>query len=300
MRGVLVPLDGTLLAASILPDARRLAGPAGSLVLVRDITSRSNDPFGLDDLEAQADDLRADGVTVQVEALVTFDVALAIDEAATVFGADMIACATHARGPLGRLVRGGVAWRAVAHSRVPVLLRHPDETALTTPAERRILVPLDGSEYAEKGLSLARELAAEWGASIWLARVIPQLDASARVSTGFPITSNELHAEVRSTTAYLESIAAEIPGAVHAHVLLGGVIQALNESVSRWGITDIVMASHGRTGLPRVILGSVADGLLRQVQVPVIVIPSLAAAKIEVEHQAARTTEAQVPAGAAV
>jgi nucleotide-binding universal stress UspA family protein len=54
-------------------------------------------------------------------------------------------------------------------------------------------------------------------------------------------------------------------------------MEALIEAVDDWGITDVVMASHGRTGLARVILGSVADELIQRLHLPIIVIPALAA-----------------------
>src|SRR5437764_251138 len=93
--------------------------------------------------------------------------ALAVKGADVVAHTDFVACATHGRSPLGRLVHGGVAWHALAHSTVPVLLRRIDEKphyASIFAEPRKIMVPLDGSELAETALPLAAELAEEWDA----------------------------------------------------------------------------------------------------------------------------------------
>jgi nucleotide-binding universal stress UspA family protein len=304
MRRVLVPLDGSKLAETILPDAARLAGSNGELVLVhgpglqvqhaglpevRSWTPASSAQEYLDNL---AEILRLGGMNVQVQTLTIGDLPRAIDEAASRFGADMIACATHGRGPLGRLAHGGVAWRAAAHSSVPVLLRHPeDQPQIHTMYEhpRRIMVPLDGSAYAEKALPLAEELALEWNAGIWPVQVIPDLlgyDAPYRAGTVPPYDAQE---DERAAQAYLDRIASSLPGEVHATILLGRIVDRLVEMVDTATITDIVMASHGRTGLSRVILGSVADALIQHLHCPIIVIPALAAGHLEDHDQVVET-----------
>src|SRR5579872_1476677 len=90
LRRVLVPLDGSSLAASILPDARQLAGQDGELILIRDpIGSVEGYPGEMPsaaqalqdvliDLETQAALLRNQGVTVETHALVMIDPAYAI------------------------------------------------------------------------------------------------------------------------------------------------------------------------------------------------------------------------------
>ncbi len=282
MRRILVPLDGTPLAASILPDAQRLAGPDGVLILVRETTNWWENPEATDYMQAQAELLREEGVKFEVAPLEPLEVAVALDEAASTLGADMIACATHGRGPLGRLLKGGVAWRMVAHSSVPVLLRHPEADGLRFAEylQRRILVPLDGSEYSEKAIPLAMQLAGEWNASVWLARVVPELNHGDTPEGPKHVLGYDLHSEIQTATAYLDEIARSLPGEVHSHALLGGVVQSLADGISRWSITDIVMASHGRTGLSRVILGSVADVLVQRLNIPIIVVPSIAADRL--------------------
>ncbi len=277
MRRVLVPLDGSEFAQSIIPDARRYAGSGGTLVLVRDVPVLSNAFVGFDSraavyaeeagvevaqeyLEARAESLRREGVSVE---LATYSgiAASAIDESAEEFHVDMIALATHARHGLGRMIWGSVGWQALVHSPVPVLFRHDGHRG--PPTLPRLLVPVDGSELAEQALSMTRELLAEWQATLYLVQVVRHSEASTE--------------EVDRVRSYLDRVAGDIRGNVHTAVLRGDVMDAIAKVVDEWSITDIITTSHGRSGLSRVILGSVADGLIRRLSVPVLVVPALAA-----------------------
>ncbi len=297
MRRVLVPLDGSPLATKILPDAQRLAGSDGEIVLVHDVNHATYGParreYGTRKpveesqgyLEAQATRLREHGVNVQAQTVVLNDVPQSIDEAARIFKADMIACATHGRGPVGRLVRGGVAWKTLALSAVPVMLRHFEDDAPTDVgvplAQRRILVPLDGSPLAETAIPLATELAREWNAPIFLLYVVPQVRASDN-SYGYMYVTPATHeAEKQEARQYLDRIAGQQAVQVHTRAVVGSVVDSLVEAVEDLSITDIVMASHGRTGLSRVIVGSVADALVNRLTRPIIIIPALATKHIK-------------------
>lgn len=280
MRRVLVPLDGSELAEVVLPDARRLAGPEGEVMLVRDASiapryqERFNAEASLEYLKEMANDLRAQGVSVETQMLAMGDAALGVDEAATILEADMIAIATHGRNLAQRLLRGGVAWQALAHSSVPVLLRHVQESEGTVWAleleQRHILVPLDGSQLSEEALPLAAQLAGEWQASILLAQVVPKRMATCLESPAVPRDNN---GDVLAARAYLDHIGENLRIPVEVSVLTGSTLDTLVAAVHEQSITDVVMASHGRTGLSRVILGSVADGLIQRLRCPIIVIP---------------------------
>jgi nucleotide-binding universal stress UspA family protein len=292
MRRVLVPLDGSDLAASIIPDAVRLAGRNGELVLMRAV---SRDGVEGEHRAVQASDeylaglvqpLRTKGVSVQTETLVKDDVAHAINAAITTFGIAMIACATHGRSPLHRLIRGSIAWSALAHSTVPVLLRHGGEAAEGPDHQdgnlpRRILTPLDGSTRAEKALPLAQELAAEWQASIWLAQAVPDalmLYREPLIPPGVgpygPPDLSQLYPDMKSAAQeYLAEVANRVTGEVHAEVFVGPPMHTLTALVDEWSITDVVIASHGRTALAQYFLGGVAYELVHHLRCPVIVVP---------------------------
>jgi nucleotide-binding universal stress UspA family protein len=287
MKRVLVPLDGSALAETIIPDACRLAGPDGELVLVRELTQNDEKDGAsrIDAVEAYLDgmsaSLRGSGMSVSCHSLVMGDPAAAIDEAARMDNVDAIALATHGRRPLGRLVRGGVAWRALAHSPVPVLLRHVDVPASTEPifgGERAILVPLDGSEYAETALRPAEELAARWHAPIFLLHVVPDLrNETGRSLASYGLSTESFEKDRSEAQAYLESIATELDAEVSCRGRVGTVIDSILDEVTTRGITDLVLTTHGRTGLTRAIMGSTTDELIHQLRIPILVIPAMAA-----------------------
>jgi nucleotide-binding universal stress UspA family protein len=282
-----------------LPDSRRLAGPDGEIVLLHDVNHPSHDPRiwpnGTNKqaeeakvyLEAQAQALNAQGIKTQVQTVVLNDISLSIDEAARIFHVDVIACATHGRGPVGRLVRGGVAWRMLAHSAVPVLLRHfegaEEAEAESDLAPRRILVPLDGSPLAETAVPLATKLAQEWNAQVFLLWVIPDLPPASYPYGRLYLAPRNYEAESREAREYLDGLAAKMPVDVHTQVVLGGVIDSLVTMVGDLSISDIVMASHGRTGLSRVIVGSIADALVHRLTCPILIVPAIAAKRMEAE-----------------
>lgn len=291
MRRILVPLDGTASSTAILDDAVRLAGPGGALILVQEVTrvrgraAAVYDPvldteWARHHLEGVAAGLRARGISVSTISQLTFHVADAIDEAARSNEVDMIACTTHSHGAVGSLLWGSVAWKILAHSPVPVMLRHPSRVDTSHPvasAPRRVLVPLDGSELAEKALPLAVELAAEWYAPIDLVLVVPPVRADA---------------ELAPMKEYLTRVGNALGSEVQTHVLVGDPVTELTAFTRGAEVTDIVMSTHGRTGLSRVLVGSVAYELIRRSTLPVVLVPAL----VEAAGERVEVSEAPAPA----
>lgn len=141
---ILVPLDGSALAESVLSQVVPLAQCAKSeIVLLRVVTVPAsaymvvNEPHLTMDLREDAEDqareylnnvaakLRMQGIPVSTELGVGV-VADTIQECATDIHADLIAMSTHGRGGLARLMIGSVADHLVRHSHLPILLIHPE------------------------------------------------------------------------------------------------------------------------------------------------------------------------------
>lgn len=299
MSRVLIPLDGSHLAEGILPDACDMAGPGGELVLLHVIPTqtqnRGTDGFtGRTPLEGsevylqtQAAPLRAKGFKVEKHTEFCANVSAAIDEAAVEYEIDVIACATHGRSPVDRLGHGGVAWRAIANSHVPVLVRHIDESGSVgdgTPTSAHIMVPLDGSVYAEKALPIAERLAMQLNGNLSLIHVLPTaLPGAIRV----PGETFDLTQRIAESEQYLASMKEVLARETEVDTLVttGEVVDKLCDFVTDAKVTHVVMASHGRTALSRVILGSVADRLIHALRLPIVVIPALAPGRIE-DHDA--------------
>lgn len=147
---------------------------------------------------------------------------------------------------------------------------------------RHILVPLDGSELAERALSTAEHLARATGATIHLVRVVVppsdhELDAWAAEAMYMPpgYYTELLDAETRHATAYLGRLHRQMSAVglrVQAAPLIGKAASALLDYERTAGIDLVVMSSHGHTGLARLAFGSVADRLLRHGVAPVLLV----------------------------
>jgi nucleotide-binding universal stress UspA family protein len=134
---------------------------------------------------------------------------------------------------------------------------------------RRILVPLDGSELSERALPFAETLARRSGALLILVRAV-----EAHVPPGGDVPGAQRTA-VTSAEAYLNHVAEGLAPeqAVETGVYYGPAPGGIVEEVCLRGADLVVMSTHGRSGLSRLILGSVADYVLRHSPVPVMLVP---------------------------
>lgn len=136
-----------------------------------------------------------------------------------------------------------------------------------------ILVPLDGSSFGESAIPAAAALARRTGARLHLAHVRP---AHGGVRTGIPgLAPSSAEAEMAART-YLDRIAertSEDLGESVSFVLpTGPVVEALRDYAVAQRISLIVMGTHGRRGVSRAWLGSVAAGVVREVAAPVLLV----------------------------
>ena len=134
---------------------------------------------------------------------------------------------------------------------------------------QRIMVPLDGSRLAEVALREAFDLARH-GAMLLLMRAA---QASRRPTTD-PTESQA--AVVREADGYLASIAARARQAgarkVETVVWYGTPAESIIEAARTWSIDLIIMTSHARRGLGRLVLGSVAETVLRGTTTPLLLL----------------------------
>lgn len=139
----------------------------------------------------------------------------------------------------------------------------------------RILVPLDGSPFSERALSPATTLARRFGAALDLVHVHerpPLLGQAPMYDTQYDA---ELRLEMRTVhTALAARITQESGVPATATFLDGSVVAALRQHAADTQADLLVMTSHGRGGISRAWLGSVADRLIREVDAPVFLVPS--------------------------
>jgi nucleotide-binding universal stress UspA family protein len=278
---ILVPLDGSDLSRRALPFATALAQATGArLVLLHAYQPKSPDPqadLELDLIQEQADlasGLRERGVHATTW-LSYAEPGPAIVETGADLNADVIVMSTHGRGGVGQMMYGSVAEYVARHSTVPVILvtaklrsRWLEEQPL------RLLVPLDGLEPAEGALGPASELAHALHASILLLRVVePTADP---VMLWEPHGSLKQHARDEARR-YLDLAAEQLRSDGHqveTRVETGSPPDAIARVADELGTCLVVMATHGRGPLSRLLLESVAAETLRKLAVPVYLVRS--------------------------
>ncbi len=132
----------------------------------------------------------------------------------------------------------------------------------------KILVPLDGSVLAEAAIWRAAEIAN--GGTLSLLRAV---EAHTRLGAD-PIEAQV--AAVKEAEEYLASVARRLADrgmkSVEAHVWYGPAAAAIVEAAQVHKVDMIVMSTHGRSGLGRLILGSVAESVLRGTRTPILVV----------------------------
>jgi len=146
------------------------------------------------------------------------------------------------------------------------------------PAIRRILCPLDFSRFSRHALEQAVSLAREFGAEISALHVVaaaPVLEVMPGRARGSGAV--RLSAASRATlTAELREFTYEVEaGGVVVHVAVddGDPVDTIVREADAWPADLIVMGTHGRTGVGRLLLGSVAERVLRRAPCPVVTVP---------------------------
>ncbi len=148
---------------------------------------------------------------------------------------------------------------------------------------KKILVPLDGSELAEAVLPHVESIVQAMGAEVILLRV-PEY----AYETGEPLPGalprtpvllpDDREAELREVTNYLNRVKLKLSlRGVHVSIEVreGQVAETITELARETGADLIAMSTHGRTGLSRMVFGSVADEVLHQANQPVLLIRPL-------------------------
>jgi nucleotide-binding universal stress UspA family protein len=289
IKTILVPLDGSELAEQVLPYASEIGRRAGAELLL--LTSIQ--PVGIWDatttainwereerlaqeyLDAQKERLQAADVKVRVKRE-HGEPAAGILETAESENVSLIAISTHGRSGITRWLFGSVADRVVQHSRVPLLMIRPRDGAGPSPVFEKVLVPLDGSEVAAGVLPFVEEMAKLFGASLVLYHAVPPISAYPGFETVNPQLDGQVLQEMQQQAKELLSASArEIEGrglratvAVSIDLAVDGILRAAKET----GADVIAIGTHGRSGIGRMVLGSVANAVMRRSELPCLLV----------------------------
>lgn len=301
MSSILIPLDGSHLAAQVLPYARSLAElthanlllahvipHAGHLHvgtergLLDKLEGRTCDKADIADLDAhreqatryletQAARLREDGLVVGTTVLEGRP-----DEVITAAAADvdLVAMSTHGYSGLRRWALGSVTDRVLHTSPKPVLVvRSVAERPFNL---RRILVPLDGSALARRALPVAADLARTAQAELIVMAVMPApLGGVEGAITPIIFTPQDqtllrdrLMGEALAAGGGIEDLK------ISTRIAQGYVAEEVSDEAQRSAVDLIVISTHGYGGWRRLALGSVTDKVLHVTKTPVLVVPA--------------------------
>lgn len=261
LRKIIVPLDGSELSESALAPARSIAARAGASLLLA--TTR----WGSDvTTPRRYIDERAAAIA-DAEARVILDrkAADAICLLARENPETLVCMATHGRGGLRATAMGSVAEAVVREVQRPlVLVGRESRLGESLPESPHVVVGVDGSDASKAVLPAAIELALALGADIQVAQVVlaPEVIKVAVPRTSEAIALEDVVKQIHDagvaatyeiiddgdTSARLASYAAGVPASI------------------------VALATHGRTGLARVALGSVATRVVRRSACPVLVV----------------------------
>jgi nucleotide-binding universal stress UspA family protein len=288
---IMVPLDGSTFAEAALPLALTLSRHTGAalhvVTVLEPTTSFAYDGWEsaalewskeyLAGLEERIGGSAGGPVITTVLSGHTLEQLLQV---ATEREIDVVVMATHGRGALSRLWLGSVADAFARHAERPVILIRPDEDGSApeafTEEFRTLLVPLDGSELSESALGHAVEFGELFDAAYHLTRAVVQPFDVASPYLPHTVQMNQEIVEdaKKHAAAYLEGHAERLRRrglSVTTSVVVdgqpGGVVLREAEEV---GAEAIAMATHGRSGIDRALLGSTADKVLRGTHLPVL------------------------------
>lgn len=187
---------------------------------------------------------------------------------------DLVVVGTRGRRGLQRLLIGSVSEEVIRDAPCPVLTVRGSEHVAPAWAVRNILVPIDFSEASEGALRHAKELALTYGAQLTLLHAVEEVVyPSAYGLEPIDLPGPEVVERVENSLAQL--VHREIG---YEHVVIDATVgyapSVILDRAERDDVDLIVIATHGRTGLERVLLGSVTERVVRQAAAPVFTVKS--------------------------
>jgi nucleotide-binding universal stress UspA family protein len=301
---ILVPLDGSTFGEHALPMAMSMAKRMNAPLHLLHVHSlldatyaelqvfdntldqelRNKERQYLQAIQTQVQDRLSVPVTVHN---VDGDVPTVIREHAESLRAGWIVMTTHARGPFGRFWLGSVTDELIRHTTIPVVAVHPSEKAPDLVKETKfehLLIPLDGTPWAEQILEPAMALGKAMGADYTLLRVVTPVYPTAlpaepaifgSVATDIMDRVEKMHADLKKEAGiYLETVAVKLRSdglTVRTRVAIEEQPGVAILENAKPPIDMIAIETHGRGGIARMLLGSVADKVIRGSPLPILV-----------------------------
>jgi nucleotide-binding universal stress UspA family protein len=297
-RNILIPVDGSEAGAHALPVASAIAHHCGArlhVVMVHDPSTyipfvpgevavpvfdeetisrqreESEAAVGRLVAELQSRGIPASGTVLEGTTVET------IADHAVDIGIELTVMSTHGRSGFNRLRLGSVASGYVTRTSTPTLLVRVTAEGGARPAalpSGTLLCPLDGSPFSEAILPHARRFAESLGLQMELLSIttpsaIPMAPFGTEALLSDP---RDLTAQEEGRQNYLERVAAGCPPGTTTRAITDMAVgNAIIEAARAEHVGAIALATHGRSGIMRFVLGSVADEVLRGAEAPILV-----------------------------
>ena len=292
---LIIPLDGSRLAETVLPTALQLAEKLHASVTLVHVIER-NPPKQIHgethlaapgEAEAYLNNIRARfpasvPVELHVHTEAIANVARSIADHTREFDSDLVIMCTHGHGGLRQWLFGSIAQQVVA-ARIPVLLIRPEaDGTAPLPNAGPFVVPLDGTPLREAALPAAASLAKGCGTSLKLLMIVPTpgtlSGAETTSSILLPATTKALLAIAQEDAIhYLQALGtklqAETGVKVSGLVRTGDGSKVIAEEVKNINAEWIIMGTSARTGMDAFWSGSVAPKVSSRIYRPLLLIP---------------------------
>lgn len=320
---IVVPLDGSDLAEKSLPYALELANRLNASLLLLRVAELAN--MVADTPEHELEIINRAETYLQgvkenitnpsskdffpgnrVETVVGYGEAVhEIAEIAPFEHGDLIVMTTHGRTGVSRLVVGSVAFRVLQHSTLPVLIYNPAKPneKLDVPASDPInsmVITLDGTTEGETIIEPAVELAKTIGAPITLLGVVQpfipieygEFASGVNVEPDRETEERRIHA-----IEYLSKVQTRLASqgvTLNSLVRVGNADDEILSYIQETGPAILAMATHARGKLGQILVGSVADEVMRRTHLPILMVKRGAATQKSQNYVSDKTNKVGV------
>jgi nucleotide-binding universal stress UspA family protein len=294
---LLVPLDGSSLAETALPEAAYLSKALNASVTLVHIIERnapkeihsdrhlteSDEAFGyLEEIAEKSFPNKSD-VKTHVHTTQESNVARSIVEHAQEFIPDLVILCSHGRGGMRDVLLGSIAQQVIALGETPVLLIRPGESPISSIPIQKILLPLDGNAEHEQGMAVGAGLARSLKASLHLMTVVPTFQnlrgeqaATGRLLPG--ATAAMLDLAEQGAEEYLLRQLDQLKDAqiqLSAEVARGDPAVVIVDAANRLNDNLIILGTHGKIGTDAFWSGSTTPKISGHTHIPLLLVPVL-------------------------
>ena len=293
---LLIPLDGSSLAETVLPAARHLAEKLNAWVTLVHVIEQ-NAPSEIHGEKHLTNAAEAESYlakiaqnafppTVRVERHVhtseVKDVARSIVQHVEEFATDLTILCAHGKGGLHDILFGAMAQQVISIGSTPALIFRPaDDSSMGEFSCGKILVALDGNQGHEEGLKVAVGLAEKCGIPVHLVMVIPTLGtisgswtATSRITPGS--TARMLEIAVEDAIEYLRKQQAELMQkgiSASAEILRGDPATNITDTARANNCSMIILGTHGKVGMAAFWSGSITPRVFKKCRIPLLLVP---------------------------